>query len=103
VKKLSGGNQQKIAISKWFIKKPKILFFDEPTKGVDVGAKAEIQNLIFTMAREGVSFVIISSEIEEIMSLCERILVIHQGEIVNELCSDEISKENLMKSVIGRK
>jgi len=102
VRKLSGGNQQKIAISKWFIKKPKILFLDEPTKGVDVGAKAEIQNLIFKMASEGVSFIIISSEIEEIMGLSDRIIVIHQGELVNELGTMQISKENLMKSVIGR-
>lgn len=102
VRKLSGGNQQKIALSKWFIKKPKILFLDEPTKGVDVGAKAEIQNLIFKMAGEGVSFIIISSEIEEIMALSDRVIVIHQGKVVNEMGTMEISKENLMKSVIGR-
>jgi ribose transport system ATP-binding protein len=100
VKKLSGGNQQKIAISKWFIKQPKVLFLDEPTKGVDVGAKAEIQNLISKMASEGVSFVIISSEIEEIISLSDRIIVIHQGEVVAELGKNEISKDNLMKGVI---
>jgi ribose transport system ATP-binding protein len=100
VKKLSGGNQQKIAISKWFIKQPKVLFLDEPTKGVDVGAKAEIQNLISKLASEGVSFVIISSEIEEIISLSDRIIVIHQGEVVAELGKNEISKDNLMKGVI---
>ena len=102
VKKLSGGNQQKIAFSKWFIKTPKILLLDEPTKGVDIGAKVEIQNLISKMASDGVSFIVISSEIEEIISLSNRIIVIHHGEIVSELSKEEISKDNLMKGTIGR-
>jgi ABC-type sugar transport system ATPase subunit len=101
VSKMSGGNQQKVVISKWFIKEPKIIFMDEPTKGVDVGAKAEIQRLIHKMASEGVSFVVVSSEIEEIMSLSDRIIVLHQGKLVAEVNKRDFSKDNLMKGIIG--
>jgi ABC-type sugar transport system ATPase subunit len=102
VNKMSGGNQQKVSISKWFIKEPKILFMDEPTKGVDIGAKAEIQKLILNMARKGISFVIVSSEIEEIMSLSNRIIGLYQGRIVTEIKKESFSKDNLMKGIIGR-
>ncbi|MHB9128635.1 MAG: ATP-binding cassette domain-containing protein [Candidatus Humimicrobiaceae bacterium] len=78
---LSDGNQQKMIIAKWFMKEPKIFFMDEPTKGVDVGAKAEIQKLIFNTAKSGMSFVIISSELEEIMYLCDRIIVLNNSEL----------------------
>jgi ABC-type sugar transport system ATPase subunit len=99
---LSGGNQQKVVIAKWFMKEPKVIFMDEPTKGVDVGAKAEIQNLIFEMAKSGMSFVIISSELEEIMNLCDRILVLHNGERVSEIQGAEFSKDTLMHDIVMR-
>lgn len=98
---LSGGNQQKVVMAKWFIKEPKILFMDEPTRGVDVGAKNEIQRMIFNMANAGKSFVVVSSELEEIMHLSSRIIVLHKGQIVAEIAKDEFSKDRLMNAAGG--
>jgi ribose transport system ATP-binding protein len=100
VSKLSGGNQQKVVISKWFLKDPDILFMDEPTKGVDIGSKAEIQNHIFKKSENGMSFVVISSELEEIMNLCDRIIVISEGRLVGEVNRTDFSKDNLMKGIV---
>ena len=102
VSKLSGGNQQKVIIAKWFLKDPEILFMDEPTKGVDVGAKNDIKELIFEKAEKGTSFVVISSELEEIMSLCERIIVIYEGRLVGEVMKADFSKESLMKGIVSQ-
>ena len=102
VSKLSGGNQQKVIIAKWFLKDPEILFMDEPTKGVDVGAKNDIKELIFEKAEKGTSFVVISSELEEIMSLCDRIIVIYEGRLVGEVAKADFSKESLMKGIISQ-
>lgn len=102
VSKLSGGNQQKVIIAKWFLKDPEILFMDEPTKGVDVGAKNEIKELIFQKAENGTSFVIVSSELEEIMSLCDRIIVIYEGRLVGEVEKADFSKESLMKGIVSQ-
>ncbi len=100
VSKLSGGNQQKVIIAKWFLKDPEILFMDEPTKGVDVGAKNEIKELIFQKSEKGTSFVVVSSELEEIMSLCDRIIVIYEGRLVGEVEKADFSKENLMRGIV---
>jgi ribose transport system ATP-binding protein len=100
VSKLSGGNQQKVIIAKWFLKNPDILFMDEPTKGVDVGAKAEIQNLIFQKSENGMSFVVISSELEEIMNLCDRIIVIAEGKLVDEVKKEAFSQKALMAGIV---
>ena len=102
VSKLSGGNQQKVIIAKWFLKDPEILFMDEPTKGVDVGAKNDIKELIFEKAEKGTSFVVISSELEEIMSLCDRIIVIYEGRLVGEVMKADFSKESLMKGIVNQ-
>ncbi|MBQ9685601.1 MAG: sugar ABC transporter ATP-binding protein [Oscillospiraceae bacterium] len=102
VSKLSGGNQQKVIVAKWFLKDPEILFMDEPTKGVDVGAKNEIKELIFDKAEKGTSFVVISSELEEIMSLCDRIIVIYEGRLVGEVQKADFSKESLMKGIVSQ-
>ncbi|MBR4392713.1 MAG: sugar ABC transporter ATP-binding protein [Oscillospiraceae bacterium] len=102
VAKLSGGNQQKVIIAKWFLKDPEILFMDEPTKGVDVGAKNDIKELIFEKAEKGTSFVVISSELEEIMSLCDRIIVIYEGRLVGEVVKAGFSKESLMKGIVSQ-
>lgn len=99
-KNLSGGNQQKIILIKWFMRDPEIFFLDEPTKGVDVGAKAEIQNLIFQRANEGKSFVIISSEFEEIMALSDRILIMNNGRIIGEVRKKDFTKERLMAGIV---
>ncbi len=100
VRNLSGGNQQKVIISKWMLKNPDVLFMDEPTKGVDVGAKAEIQNIIFDRSEKGMSFVVVSSELDEIMSLCDRIIVIAEGKLVGEVNREDFSKEALMAGIV---
>ena len=93
---LSGGNQQKIVLAKWLALGPKILILDEPTRGVDVGAKAELHRLIAEMAARGMAVVLISSEMEEIIGLSDRIIVMNQGCFAGELVREEISEENIM-------
>jgi ABC-type sugar transport system ATPase subunit len=97
---LSGGNQQKVILSRWLLKNPPILIMDEPTKGLDVGAKLEIQSRISSLAEEGSAILVISSEIEEIMSISDRYIVIYRGHIVAELGS-EASKESLLSAAVG--
>lgn len=98
---LSGGNQQKVVLSKWLSKSAEILILDEPTRGVDVGAKVEIQNLIRRLAREGLCCIVISSETEEIQKLCDNILVLHNGEAKAYLQGDEINNERLITECLG--
>ena len=78
---LSGGNQQKTIIARWLMHEPKILFLDEPTHGIDVGAKVEIYNIIDRLSKEGVSIIFLSSELPEVLTNCDRIMVMHHGEI----------------------
>jgi len=85
VSELSGGNQQKIVISKWLAANPKVLILDEPTRGIDVGAKAEIYKLMSNLAKEGVSIIMISSELPEIINNSSRIAVMHEGELAKAL------------------
>lgn len=92
VQQLSGGNQQKVVVAKWLATDPKILILDEPTRGIDVGAKAEIYQLIFKLAKKGVAVILISSEMEEIINLCDRIVVMHEGSIAGVLDNHEASK-----------
>ena len=97
VKHLSGGNQQKTVIARWLLNEPKVLFLDEPTHGVDVGAKAEIYELINQLAKDGVGIVLISSELPEVLTLADRILVMYQGEITGQLNREEASQEAIMR------
>lgn len=97
---LSGGNQQKVVLAKWLALKPKILILDEPTRGIDVGAKAEIHKLIADMAREGIGIILISSELPEILALSDRILVISKGRITAEISKEEASQEKIMQYAI---
>ena len=97
---LSGGNQQKVVIAKSLVQKPRLVIFDEPTRGVDVGAIAEIHNLIATLASEGLGVVVISSYLPEILSLSERILVARQGRIVEELSPGEATSEAVMFAAV---
>lgn len=92
---LSGGNQQKVVFGKWLLRKPEIFLLDEPTKGVDVGAKFEIYTIIGNMAAEGGSILVISSEMEELMGICDRILVMRDGEITGEVNKNEFSQDAL--------
>jgi len=101
VRQLSGGNQQKVVLAKWLLKQPKIFFLDEPTRGVDIGAKAEIQKMIRDLSAQGAGILLVSSEIEEMMSLCDRILVLRAGSIARELTFEEFDKERLMALAIG--
>jgi ribose transport system ATP-binding protein len=93
---LSGGNQQKVVLAKWLARKPGILLLDEPTRGVDVGAKAEIYALIRSMSEAGLALLVVSSELPELMTLCDRILVMSQHRIVGELQRPEFSQEKIL-------
>jgi ribose transport system ATP-binding protein len=101
VKNLSGGNQQKVALAKWLSIDSKVIFIDEPTRGVDVGAKIEIYNLINEVAKKGVGVVVISSDMPEIMGISDRILVMHEGTFYGELTKEEFSEENILRYSIG--
>ncbi|MBO8161832.1 MAG: sugar ABC transporter ATP-binding protein [Thermosipho sp. (in: Bacteria)] len=100
-KTLSGGNQQKVVLSKVLRKKPKIIFLVEPTRGIDVGAKVEVYNIVNRLANEGVGVVFISSELPEIVSLCDRVLVMHRGRATGILSKEEINQENILKLATG--
>lgn len=103
VKNLSGGNQQKVALAKWLSIDSKVIFIDEPTRGVDVGAKIEIYNLLNEVAKKGVGVVVISSDMPEIMGISDRILVMHQGTIYGELQKDQFTEENILRYSIGKR
>ncbi|MDD3840815.1 MAG: sugar ABC transporter ATP-binding protein [Clostridia bacterium] len=97
VKNLSGGNQQKVVLAKWLAVDSDILIFDEPTRGIDVGAKAEIYRLICNLASEGKGIIMISSELPELIGMCDRILVMHDGRITGEVDRDSFSQEIIME------
>jgi len=93
---LSGGNQQKIVLARWLALRPKVLIVDEPTRGIDVGAKVEVHNLLFQMAASGIAIVVISSELPEIIALSDRVVLMRQGRVTGELARSEVSQEKLM-------
>ncbi|HUE98518.1 MAG TPA: ATP-binding cassette domain-containing protein, partial [Anaerolineales bacterium] len=99
---LSGGNQQKVVLSKWLFAGPEILFLDEPTRGIDVGAKYEIYTIINRLASEGKGIILISSELPEILGICDRIYVMRDGKIVGEMPASEASQETVMKYIMRR-
>lgn len=94
---LSGGNQQKVVLAKWLLSQPDVLIVDEPTHGIDVGAKYEIYELLHALAHQGKGILLISSELPEIIGLCDRILVIREGELAGELNQDEATEENILR------
>jgi ABC-type sugar transport system ATPase subunit len=94
---LSGGNQQKVIISRWLANKPKLLICDEPTRGIDVGSKSEIHSLLVDLAKNGMAVIVISSELPELLSICDRILVMRQGKITGELEHTEATEEKIMR------
>ena len=98
---LSGGNQQKTIIARWLMNKPKILFLDEPTQGIDVGAKNEIYEIIDQLAASGVSVVMVSSEMQENISLCDRIIVLYEGRFTGELMHEEATEQSIMTHMSG--
>ncbi len=101
VKFLSGGNQQKVVIGKWLALEPKLLLLDEPTRGIDVGAKQEIYQLMEKLAESGVGVLFVSSEMEEILGMSDRVLVMHEGRISGELPREELSEEAIMRLATG--
>ena len=103
VTSLSGGNQQKIVLGKWLLAGARIYFFDEPTRGIDVNAKAEIHNLIARLASQGAGVVVVSSEIDEILGVADRILVMHRGQIAGELSRENASEERIVELATGGK
>ena len=98
---LSGGNQQKVLLSKWMYADPDILILDEPTRGIDVGAKYEIYCIINDLVREGKSVIMISSELPEVLGMCDRIYVLNEGRIVGEFTQEEASQEKIMASILS--
>jgi ABC-type sugar transport system ATPase subunit len=98
---LSGGNQQKVLFAKWLLNAPKVLVADEPTRGVDVGAKRAIYELLVRLAGEGMAIILVSSEIEEVLGLAHRVAVMRNGRIVGELGGPDISKEAVMRVAFG--
>ena len=94
---LSGGNQQKVALAKWLNRDCRVLIIDEPTRGIDIGAKVEIYNLIFELSKKGVALIVISSETQELTGICDRILVMRKGKIRSELTKKEFSEEEILR------
>jgi D-xylose transport system ATP-binding protein len=98
---LSGGNQQKIVLAKWLLTNPKVLFLDEPTRGIDVGAKQEIYALINRLAAEGLAIVLVSSELPEVLGLSDRVIVLHEGRVTGEFARAEATPEAVMACATG--
>ena len=98
---LSGGNQQKVVLAKWLFAEPTLLILDEPTRGIDVGAKFEIYTLIAQLAAEGRSILLISSEMPELLGLCDRLYVMNEGEFVAEFDAAEASQQKIMHAIVN--
>ncbi|MBP5519264.1 MAG: sugar ABC transporter ATP-binding protein [Treponema sp.] len=103
IKSLSGGNQQKVILARWLLTHPQYLILDEPTRGIDVGTKLEIQKQVLKLAEEGVSVTFISSEIEEMLSVCQRLIVMRDRKIVGELKDDLLRQDVIMQTIAGGK
>ena len=98
---LSGGNQQKVVLSKWLFAKPELLILDEPTRGIDVGAKYEIYTIVDQLASEGKGILMISSEMPELLGMCDRIYVMNEGRFVAEYTAAEASQERIMRAIVN--
>ena len=96
IRALSGGNQQKVVFGRWLLTRPDVFLLDEPTRGIDVGAKYEIYQLIIDMAREGDSIIMVSSEMPELLGVCDRILVMSGGRLAGEVDAENTSQEEIM-------
>ena len=101
VSNLSGGNQQKVVLAKWLLTNSKIIIFDEPTRGIDVGVKFEIYQIMRDLAKEGISIIMISSDMPELLGVSDRIVVMKEGRLVGELTGDEIQQENVMQYAVA--
>ena len=101
IENLSGGNQQKVILARCLMNEPKILLMDEPTQGIDIGAKEEIYHLIDQLVQSGMSVIMVSSEMQETISLCDRVLVMHGGKITGELVHADVTDEKILKCASG--
>lgn len=101
IKNLSGGNQQKVILAKWLLLSPDILIIDEPTRGIDVGAKKEIYELLNELKESGKAIIMISSDLPEVLGISDRILVMSEGKITGELNREEATQEKIMKLSVG--
>ncbi|TIY02095.1 MAG: sugar ABC transporter ATP-binding protein, partial [Mesorhizobium sp.] len=99
---LSGGNQQKVVLAKWLAMNPKVMILDEPTRGIDIGAKAEIYGLMRALADAGVAVLMISSDMEEVIGVSDRIAVMHEGQISGILDKEQFSQENVLLLAVGK-
>ena len=93
---LSGGNQQKVTLARWLALGPKVLIVDEPTRGIDIGAKVEVHNLLFELARSGIAVIAISSELPEVLAISDRIVTMREGRVTGEIKSEDANEEILM-------
>ena len=94
---LSGGNQQKVVIARWIASHPEVLLCDEPTRGIDVGAKSEVYEILREISSQGIGIILVSSELPELISLCDRIIVMHEGKITGEINREEATEERIMR------
>jgi ABC-type sugar transport system ATPase subunit len=101
ISQLSGGNQQKAIIARWLLTQPKVLILDEPTRGIDVGSKAEIHRIMGVLAKQGMAIILISSEMPEIIGMSDRILVVRHGKIVYECDHEHVDQETLITHAFG--
>ncbi|MFC4301823.1 sugar ABC transporter ATP-binding protein [Cohnella boryungensis] len=101
IKNLSGGNQQKVLLARWLLTQPELLILDEPTRGIDVGAKAEIQKLVLSLAKQGMAVLFISSELEEVIRVSDRVAVLRDRSIVKELAGEQINQQQIMQAMAG--
>jgi len=101
IKNLSGGNQQKVLLARWLLTEPKLLILDEPTRGIDIGAKAEIQKLVLTLSKKGMSVLFISSELEEVLRVSNRVAVLRDRRKVKEIADQELNQQNVMQAIAG--
>ena len=101
VRNLSGGNQQKVVLAKWLYANSNVIIFDEPTRGIDIGAKEEIYKLMVQLAKQGKYILMISSDMPELIAMCDRVIVMRQGKIVGEIGQDQLSEESILTYSIG--
>lgn len=101
IKSLSGGNQQKVILARWLLMHPEYLILDEPTRGIDIGTKVDIQKLVLKLASEGMSITFISSETDEMLRTCSRLIVMRDRKVVGELNGEELTQAGIMNTIAG--